>query len=196
MRNNKEEKKETLEEKKPVRMCIICREKKQKENLYRLSMEKDKYSFDKYQKIQARGIYVCKGPICIEKLSKNKKYKIDIEVLMQLLNDIKKNKKNIVQQLTPLGNIKQKVFGIKAVREKIWKNELKLVIVAEDISEKNKDKIISDCIEKNIKCFIKGKKIEIGQVFGKNEINVIGVLDEKIAFGLIKSLGGEPVEGT
>lgn len=180
----------------PVRMCASCKERKEKNDLFRLAIDKERYVLDKKNIIQSRGIYVCKNPVCIEKLSKNKKYKIEIEMFLQMLNDLKKSKKNIVQKLSTLGNIKEKVFGVKTVREKIWKNEIKLVIISNDMLEKNKEKIISDCNQKQIKYFIGGTKDEIGQVFGKNEINVIGILDEKIAFGLIKSLGGEPVEGT
>lgn len=178
------------------RMCISCRERKTKQELFRIAVKDGKYCMDLNNKVQSRGIYVCKDPKCIEKISKNKKYKIDIELLMQMLSQLKKEKNDVISKLSPFAKSKEIALGIKILREKIWKNEVKLVIIAEDISEKNKEKILSDCIEKNTKYIYAGNKEQLGKLFGKKEVNVIGILDGKIGSGLIKSLGGEPVEGT
>ena len=76
----------------PERMCICCRKKGEKPEFFRIAEQDGKYVLDKEMKIQARGFYVCKTVQCIEKLSKHKKYNIDMEqlvtyLLMRGLND-------------------------------------------------------------------------------------------------------------
>lgn len=178
----------------PVRTCLACRDKKEKKNLFRISKFENKYIFDATNKIQARGVYICKKISCIEKFSKNKKYNIEKEELIKMIDIIKKNKKE--NQINFYIDIKKCVFGIKIVREKVWNKEVKLTVIASDITEKNMDKIINDCKQKAVKYVVSENKERLGRIFGKNEISVIGILDENLANSLMKSLGGVPVEST
>ena len=75
----------------PTRMCVCCRRKGEKDSFFRVAQKDKKYVFDKEMKIQARGFYVCKTKECIEKLSKNKKYDIEIQYLVKMLENIEKN---------------------------------------------------------------------------------------------------------
>lgn len=49
----------------PLRMCIACREMKNKNELIRFAVHNDKVVMDTTQKIQARGAYVCRDAECI-----------------------------------------------------------------------------------------------------------------------------------
>ena len=57
----------------PERMCICCREMKDKRELIRIVRDKDgKISLDKTGKLAGRGAYVCPTEECIRKLRKGK----------------------------------------------------------------------------------------------------------------------------
>ena len=80
----------------PLRSCIICRKKKIKSDLYRIVNENNHLILDRMQKINARGIYMCKDINCInkcEKMLERKKISFKIEVtteeLLNILNCLK-----------------------------------------------------------------------------------------------------------
>ena len=57
----------------PQRMCIGCREMKEKHDLIRVVKNKEgNISFDTTGKLSGRGAYVCKTRECLEKAVKNK----------------------------------------------------------------------------------------------------------------------------
>lgn len=56
----------------PQRMCAICKAHKNKNDLHRFVIKEDKLVLDKEQKINARGLYICKDQTCINNLKKSK----------------------------------------------------------------------------------------------------------------------------
>ncbi len=64
-------------------------------------------------------------------------------------------------------------------------NKIQFMIIANDCNKKNSDKIVKLCKDKKIKYIITASKRELGEVFLKEEINVIGVMDKKSARGLL-----------
>ncbi len=55
----------------PMRMCLVCREMKPKQELLRVVKTKDGKVFaDPSGKSGGRGAYICKNPVCIEKAAK------------------------------------------------------------------------------------------------------------------------------
>ncbi len=73
LKNNHE-----IEKKEPLRMCVSCRERKPKRLLLRIVKKDSGYTIDIKHKIQSRGIYVCDKIECVDKLSKNKKWNVNI----------------------------------------------------------------------------------------------------------------------
>ncbi len=57
---------------KPIRMCVSCRERKEKQNLIRLSQSNNQIVVDNSKQNSSRAIYVCKDEKCIANLKKNK----------------------------------------------------------------------------------------------------------------------------
>lgn len=69
------------------------------------------------------------------------------------------------------------------VEENIKK--VKYVIIAKDSNKKNTEKLLKLCNENKIEYIITASKRELGEVFSKEEINVIGITDRKAAQGLL-----------
>jgi ribosomal protein L7Ae-like RNA K-turn-binding protein len=73
-------------------------------------------------------------------------------------------------------------FGMEMTFEN--QKKLEMLIIAKDVSQKNKEKLIKLCADKNIKYIEVATKEILGKFFGKESINVIGIMDEKVANGL------------
>ncbi|WP_297405921.1 DUF448 domain-containing protein [uncultured Cetobacterium sp.] len=168
----------------PERTCVVCREKKDKKDLFRIAkISESNYSFDEKQKMQTRSIYVCKTHECIQRISKNKKYNLRIEDLLAMVNLLKKQSKDYLNILKAMKNSDHLAFGINMVMEDL--DHIHFLIIAEDISEKNDKKLIAKAKELNISYVHYGNKFQLGEIFKKDEVNVIAVKNKKIARGLI-----------
>lgn len=166
------------------RTCFICREKKEKKDLFRLVKQgEDKYSFDEKQRAQSRGYYVCKSHECLKRLAKHKKIKMSTDDLMKMLNLLKKGEKDYLNILKAMKNSQALSFGMNMVLEDI--EHTHFLVLAEDISEKNERKLLTKAKELNIKFVYFGSKNQLGEVFGKDEVSVIAVKSKKMARGLI-----------
>ena len=168
---------------KPQRMCIVCRKSIDKDKLFRMVENEGNYIFDEKQTMQSRGIYVCESLNCLEKLSKHKKYKTSIKDLAEVAARAKKEGAKLINSLKMMKNSGFLTFGIELVEENIGK--IQYLIVASDCNKKNSDKILKLCKDKKIKYIITASKRELGEVFLKEEINVIGVMDKKSTRGLL-----------
>ncbi len=87
----------------PVRECIVCGVKFEKNDLVRIAIRDDKIFVDASHKAGGRGAYICKSPDCFDKLLKKRRldrafkrsvetsvYEETIEELNRL-NEIKRN---------------------------------------------------------------------------------------------------------
>lgn len=167
----------------PERTCIICRAKNEKSKLFRLAKVKEAfYEFDKEQKKQSRAVYVCKSLNCLGKLAKHNKVKLDSQDLMSMLNIINKANKNYLNILNSMKNSGELVFGMNLLFENI--EHIHYIVIAEDIAVKNKEKILNKAKELNIPYIFVGTRKNLGEIFDKDEINVIGIKDKKMARGL------------
>lgn len=166
------------------RTCLICREKKEKKDLFRLVKSgEDRYYFDEKQKAQSRGYYVCKSHECLKRLSKHKKIKVSTDDLMKMLNQLNKGEKDYLNILRAMKNSQTLSFGMNMVLEEI--EHTHFLVLAEDISEKNERKLLLRAKELNITYVYCGNKQQLGEIFGKDEVSVIGVKNKQIARGLI-----------
>lgn len=173
----------------PERTCIICRAKNEKSKLFRLAKVKEAfYEFDKEQKKQSRAVYVCKSLNCLGKLAKHNakhnKVKLDSQDLMSMLNIINKANKNYINILNSMKNSGELVFGINLLFENI--EHVHFIVMAQDISKKNEEKVLRRISELKIPYVVVGTMQELGKVFNKEEITVIGIKDKKMARGLIE----------
>ena len=79
----------------PMRMCVGCREMKEKRSLMRVVKSPEgAISFDRVGKAPGRGAYVCKSKECFEKAVKQRQFeraletRIDEAVFSQLMEEI------------------------------------------------------------------------------------------------------------
>ena len=76
---------------KPLRMCMVCRQRREKEELIRVVKVKDEIIIDRSGKAQGRGAYLCKNKECINQAQKRKALerafsgKIDVAVYDKLI---------------------------------------------------------------------------------------------------------------
>ena len=170
----------------PERTCVSCRKKGEKEDFFRISEKEGNYVFDKEMKIQSRGFYVCKSPSCIEKLSKNRKYNIEMQELLKLLKETEKKRKNIID-IIRLKNSGFFVFGIDENIEGIKKNKVRLLILPKDINEKYAEQFKR--LEEKFEVIIVNieKKEEFLNVFSRN-VNVVGITDKRVVNGILSKV--------
>ena len=171
----------------PERTCVSCRKKGEKEDFFRISEKEGNYVFDKEMKIQSRGFYVCKSPSCIGKLSKNRKYNIEMQELLKLLKETEKKRKNIIDIIRPMKNSGFFVFGIDENIEGIKKNKVRLLILPKDINEKYAEQFKR--LEEKFEVIIVNieKKEEFLNVFSRN-VNVVGITDKRVVNGILSKV--------
>ena len=87
------------------------------------------------------------------------------------------------------------ISGTEIVIEYIKKNKVKLVIVAQDASEKSKQNMKYICTKNNIDIKEYGTVEENSKAIGKNNRAIIAVLDDKLAKNIISKISGGEVFG-
>ncbi|MDR1835428.1 MAG: DUF448 domain-containing protein [Fusobacteriaceae bacterium] len=171
----------------PERTCLVCRKKSGKDNLFRICQRDPKtYFFDETQKWQSRGWYICKDHECLKKLSRHKKFPLppdDLLAMLKKLEQRKKEERNYLNLLKPMKNSGYLTFGVHMILEEI--EHVHFIILATDISENPRDKILEKARRHQVKYIYYGTKAELGDIFGKDEVNAVGVKNKKIAGGLI-----------
>lgn len=178
------------------RMCVVCGLKNNKSELFRIVKDEEgENAYDAYQKMNGRSIYVCKDKSCLEKLSQNKKLTIGFKVLSEMAKELKNSKnRSLVELLAVMNRSGNISFGMDMVKDAISEGRAKLIIMATDISEKNKEKVFGFLKNKKTKYIYLEDKVKLGTIFDKEEVNVLALKNRKEAEGLLKRVGGGQIE--
>ena len=87
------------------------------------------------------------------------------------------------------------VFGTDSCLEMIEKKKIKLIIVAQDSSERTIRHFRDKCKEEQIDFYLFGQKEKLSKAIGKTNKTVIGIKDKNLAGAIIKMLnGGDVIE--
>ena len=86
-------------------------------------------------------------------------------------------------------------FGTESCLDMIAKKKVKLIIVAEDSSERTINNFKEKCIQNNIDFYVFGNKDDISQAIGKTNKTVVGIKDKNLAGAIKKILNGGDVIG-
>ncbi len=79
-------------------------------------------------------------------------------------------------------------YGTDMCLEKIKNKRAKLVILAEDASDNNKEKFDKICKENNIELIIFGNKFDLSKRIGKDNKTIFALLDTNFAKSIMKLL--------
>ncbi|MDF2676090.1 MAG: YlxQ family RNA-binding protein [Bacillota bacterium] len=79
-------------------------------------------------------------------------------------------------------------IGFDASCIEIAKGKSKLVLMAQDASEKTKKNILYECDKYNCKYIEYGEKELIGQCLGKKAVSVISISDENMVSYILKNI--------
>ena len=106
------------------------------------------------------------------------------------------NNKNKVYGLIGLSMKAGKlVFGTESCWDMINKRKIKLIILAEDSSQRTIDNFKKRCKENNIPVYIFGNKESISKSIGKNNKTVLGIKEKNLAEAIKGILdGGDVIE--
>ena len=58
----------------PLRMCVVCRQMKEKATLLRIVKKDGEFSLDVSGKMPGRGAYICRNGDCCEKFEKQRSF--------------------------------------------------------------------------------------------------------------------------
>ena len=86
-------------------------------------------------------------------------------------------------------------FGTDSTMDMISKKKIKLLIIAENSSERTIKHFKEKCEEYSIPYYIFGSKEEISKAIGKDNKTVIGIKDKNLAEAIKKILDGGDVIG-
>ena len=86
-------------------------------------------------------------------------------------------------------------FGADSVENELKARKIKLIIVAEDSSERTKEKFSKLSEEYNVPIIIKGNIDELSKTIGKNNKAIIGIKDINLSNEIIKINDGGDVIG-
>lgn len=87
------------------------------------------------------------------------------------------------------------IFGTESCLDMIYKKKVKLIIVAEDSTERTINNFKEKCIQNNIDFYVFGNKDDISQAIGKTNKTVVGIKDKNLAGAIKKILNGGDVIG-
>lgn len=79
--------------KQPMRMCVSCRNMREKRTLMRLVKSDDTVIYDPTGKMPGRGAYICKSTECVERAKKTKAIDralgaaVDWDALLKVIGD-------------------------------------------------------------------------------------------------------------
>jgi len=123
--------------------------------------------------------------ICKAKNEKSKLFRLaKVKDTFYELDKEQKKHKNYLNILNSMKNSGELVFGINLLFENI--EHIHFIVMAQDISKKNEEKVIRRINELKIPYVVVGTMQELGKIFNKEEITVIGIKDKKMARGLIE----------
>lgn len=86
-------------------------------------------------------------------------------------------------------------FGADSVEESIEKNKVKLVIIANDSSERTKNKFIDLCKNNNIPIIVDSDIESLSKTIGKENKAIIGIKDKNFASSIQEKYNGGDIIG-
>jgi ribosomal protein L7Ae-like RNA K-turn-binding protein len=87
------------------------------------------------------------------------------------------------------------VTGTQLVREKVRSGGVRFALVAADLTETGRDKLVPLLESRNVNYVIRYDRVELGRAVGRSPLAAVGVVDRGFADRLNALLDGEQREG-
>jgi predicted RNA-binding protein YlxR (DUF448 family) len=194
---------DTTHERGPVRTCVGCRTRAPKEELLRLVPAPDgapgpELVVDLLGKLPGRGISLHPRRPCLEAAVKRggiahalrRAPRSDASSLARAIAD--RLSQRALAIVTAARGARAVVLGTEAVREALAGGDLALLLVASD-AEGRRDELIAQTQRAGREAIVlttgeTQTKAELGKMFGRDELAVIGVTDPRIAEQVTQAL--------
>jgi hypothetical protein len=173
------------EERRPQRTCIGCRGVFSKEAVVRIVAGPAGAVIDYREKLPGRAAYVCPRPGCIERalhpgtLSRALRMKMDApsgeRFREELGAAIRGRIASLVSMATRAG---MAVSGYSAVEDALRKGRVALLLLASDLSEGTREKVLKADSETPVRRAVVGTKESLGKMTGRDQAGLVGILDE------------------
>jgi predicted RNA-binding protein YlxR (DUF448 family)/ribosomal protein L30E len=178
----------------PIRQCIVCRQREEKRNLFRVIRTPDKQIiFDLRQKGNGRGIYFCKKTSCIQKAKEKDLIKfafnqtVSPELYMQLANALQKDQGNSVEALIGFANRSRKLIkGFAGVAEAAEKMKIKLLILDPQTRNDTKKRVESISHKMQIPLIVYSGEKSLSEALGKENCRCAGVTDDQFVKAIVQ----------
>lgn len=181
----------------PQRTCLGCRQVKDQSLLTRFvrSPEGDVVA-DVRGRLPGRGAYLCNCIKCFELAVKTKQFERTFKSSCRMIEASQLIDQVITQRLDRLRNLlgmarksANVVAGSSAVSEALNKPcPPKAIVMAQDISPKIGEKIVRKASDRNVIITRLFTKSELGQILGRAERSVVGLLDDKLTAAFLYDL--------
>lgn len=171
---------------KPLRTCIGCREVFPKDEVVRVVAAPQGVVIDYREKLPGRAAYLCPRTVCISKaLGKNtlsralriREVRTDPpEFRNRMCAAMIERIVSLIGTATRAGKT---AAGYSAVRDALDKTAVELLLFARDLSDGTREKIGSPALNYGETTLF--TKDELGSMFGREMVGVVGILDRGFA---------------
>jgi predicted RNA-binding protein YlxR (DUF448 family) len=180
----------------PIRQCIVCRKKKEKGTLFRLiRTPENQILFDPAQKMNGRGVYICKDTTCVQKAREKDLIGSvfartgSTELYMQLADALQSGKKTSIETLIGFANRSRNLIkGMTGIIEGIEKRKIKLLILDPETKSTTKKRIESIGRKQRIPLIVYSGKKPLSDVLGKPNCRCVGITDNQFARSILKQI--------
>ena len=180
---------------KGIRTCVVCGKKRFKFSLVRLvRAASGEIAIDPAQTESGRGAYLCPDRECVNRLSHGQlarafRTRIDAEqthrIRLELENLLGETKLfSLVGLAFRAGKV---AAGTAAAEEAIQKKKARLLILADDISANTEEKFQRLAKSADIPILRAGTKASWGNIFKRDELGVLVILDSHFAKGILQA---------
>lgn len=204
-----------LKDRIPQRKCIGCMTSRNQNELIRMTCDSGSILIDRDRKLPGRGFYLCSDIECLDKAIKRKSFNRilkgpvtddNIDTIRDYIKGIDNTKssalgsldEDMLQKLAARKKVmgllgfatksRNLVTGYNTCLKLIPSGKMKLLIIAEDVGDNTRKKMLQKCDTYNVKVRVFGTCDELSLATGKEDKGLFGVTDGGFAQSITKQI--------
>ena len=178
-----------------IRQCIACRKRNSKKSLFRIvRTPKAKIEFDPEFRKPGRGAYLCAKKTCLSLAQKQRligscfRCSDPSSVYLELARRLEGKGPMSVEVLVGFAAKGGKcVFGMTAVEQMMKRDKIHLLLVSEDMSEKNQKKVAALAEHHRVPILPYAGYRPLDSVVGKPNCRILGITDLRLSSQISKT---------